>query len=80
MIEDNPGPPQEAGVRPAESDHDPVPRAPLPGAKPTDGVDQAALIYRSDELLQGRRQVLIEHGSDMYRLRLTASGKLYLTK
>ncbi|GAA5507910.1 hemin uptake protein HemP [Novipirellula caenicola] len=37
-------------------------------------------IIPSSELLQGRREVWIEHGSEMYRLRLTTSGKLYLTK
>lgn len=37
-------------------------------------------IVRSDELLKGRRELWIEHGDEMYRLRLTASGKLYLTK
>ena len=38
------------------------------------------IIYRSEELLQGTREVWIEHGADMYRLRVTKSGKLYLTK
>lgn len=38
------------------------------------------VVVRSDELLQGRRELWIEHGDDMYRLRLTSSGKLYLTK
>ncbi|WP_442508831.1 hemin uptake protein HemP [Novipirellula sp. SH528] len=37
-------------------------------------------IVPSSELLDGRREVWIEHGPEMYRLRLTASGKLYLTK
>jgi hemin uptake protein HemP len=37
-------------------------------------------IIDSAELLQGRREVWIEHGGEMYRLRLTSSGKLYLTK
>ena len=37
-------------------------------------------IYSSAELLQGRREAWIEHGEQMYRLRLTAAGKLYLTK
>ncbi|MEQ8788036.1 MAG: hemin uptake protein HemP [Pirellulaceae bacterium] len=37
-------------------------------------------ILRSEELLQGGRELWIEHGDDMYRLRLTSSGKLYLTK
>jgi hemin uptake protein HemP len=38
------------------------------------------LVYRSDELLQGRREVLIEHAGQVYRLRLTSAHKLYLTK
>ncbi len=38
------------------------------------------LIIRSEDLLQGRSEVWIEHREDMYRLRLTSSGKLYLTK
>jgi hemin uptake protein HemP len=38
------------------------------------------LILRSEDLLQGRRELWIEHGDEMYRLRLTRSGKLYLTK
>jgi len=37
-------------------------------------------IVSSEELLQGRRELWIEHGDEMYRLRLTKSGKLYLTK
>jgi hemin uptake protein HemP len=42
--------------------------------------DEARRIIRSEELLQGRREVWIAHGDDMYRLRITSSGKLYLTK
>jgi hemin uptake protein HemP len=38
------------------------------------------LIIRSEDLLQGRREIWIAHGDDMYRLRLTSSGRLYLTK
>jgi hemin uptake protein HemP len=37
-------------------------------------------VFTSDELLQGRREAWIEHRGEMYRLRLTGSGKLYLTK
>ena len=37
-------------------------------------------IVRSEELLKGRRELWIEHGDEMYRLRLTRAGKLYLTK
>ena len=38
------------------------------------------LIIASDELLQGRRELWIEHRGEMYRLRLTSAGKLYMTK
>jgi hemin uptake protein HemP len=34
----------------------------------------------SATLLQGRRELVIRHGTTMYRLRLTASNKLILTK
>jgi hemin uptake protein HemP len=37
-------------------------------------------VFSSVELLQGGREAWIEHGEQMYRLRLTAAGKLYLTK
>jgi hemin uptake protein HemP len=34
----------------------------------------------SAALLQGRRELTIRHGVELYRLRLTASNKLILTK
>ena len=34
----------------------------------------------SDRLLQGRREVLIKHGNEYYRLRHTRNDKLILTK
>jgi hemin uptake protein HemP len=34
----------------------------------------------SQDLLGGERVIVIRHGGDEYRLRLTASGKLILTK
>jgi hemin uptake protein HemP len=37
-------------------------------------------IVRSEDLLRGKREVWIAHGAEMYRLRVTSSGKLYLTK
>ena len=45
-----------------------------------DAMRDRPLIVRSEELFQGRREVWIEHGDDMYRLRLTKAGKLFLTK
>ena len=34
----------------------------------------------SRELFAGARQIIIEHGTDIYTLRLTAQNKLILTK
>jgi hemin uptake protein HemP len=52
-----------------------------------DGVDSAlpprkAVIptLRSEELLRGRREVLIQHDHEVYRLSVTRNGKLILTK
>ena len=41
---------------------------------------QALPRLRSSELLSGSREAIIEHGQDLYRLRLTSNGKLILTK
>lgn len=38
------------------------------------------LVIPSEQVLQGRREVWIQHGDEMYRLRVTSSGKLYLSK
>jgi hemin uptake protein HemP len=34
----------------------------------------------SDRLLNGRREIIIQHGREQYRLRITGAGKLLLTK
>jgi hemin uptake protein HemP len=34
----------------------------------------------SESLFQGQREVLIRHGDDLYRLRITRNGKLILQK
>jgi hemin uptake protein HemP len=34
----------------------------------------------SDQLMKGRREIIIQHGPEEYRLRITATGKLILTK
>jgi hemin uptake protein HemP len=45
------------------------------------GITPAALrTVRSEDLLQGAREVLIHHGQETYRLRLTKAGKLILNK
>ena len=48
--------------------------------KSTSGAASAPMIYQSEELFQDRREVWIQHEGEMYRLRVTARGKLYLTK
>lgn len=37
-------------------------------------------ILESESLLEGRREVWIRHGNEMYRLRATAAGRLHLSK
>ncbi len=46
---------------------------------PTPRTDSPAQ-WSSDELLAGRAEISILHGDSVYRLRLTALGKLILTK
>lgn len=53
------------------------PENPPPGAPPTNASPR---VLSSEALLQGAREVWIEHRGEMYRLRVTSSGKLCLTK
>ena len=34
----------------------------------------------SEQLMKGQREIIIQHGREEYRLRVTAAGKLILTK
>ncbi|MBI3198682.1 MAG: hemin uptake protein HemP [Rhodospirillales bacterium] len=45
-----------------------------------DRPDQGAPVVDSITLMSGRRELIIRHGADSYRLRVTASNKLILTK
>jgi hemin uptake protein HemP len=40
----------------------------------------APLRVAADTLLRGRRELIILHNADEYRLRITSNGKLILTK
>jgi hemin uptake protein HemP len=51
----------------------PAPQFPAPSAP-----DRRVLA--SDELFRGRREILIRHEREEYRLRITRAGKLILTK
>jgi len=47
-------------------------------------IEQASLskhsLLKSEVLLAGKKELLIDHGNDIYKLRLTNLGKLILTK
>ncbi|HEX4193258.1 MAG TPA: hemin uptake protein HemP [Stellaceae bacterium] len=47
---------------------------------PTDENTAEPRIVSSESLLAGQRELLIQHGAERYRLRLTASNKLILVK
>ncbi len=52
---------------------DPERLSPPPGAEVLREVD-------SHDLMQGRREIIIRHGAEAYRLSITRSGKLILRK
>lgn len=54
----------------------PVPRAPQPAAREETSLPR----WDSQTLLGAQREAVIEHRGEHYRLRLTAAGKLILTK
>ena len=55
------------------------PRAPRPDDVVGETTDIAPSVD-SVTLMKGRRELIIRHGADTYRLRITASNKLILTK
>lgn len=57
-------------------------RAPLsqPGSRGPDADKPEFPTVTSEELLRGSRQLIIEHGEERYRLLVTRSNKLILTK
>lgn len=50
--------------------------APIPGGQRTCPPES----LHADLLFRGRQEILIAHGDETYRLRLTRNGKLILTK
>jgi len=58
-------------MNPPRQTQPPVPGAPVPQRPP---------LLDSSQLLQGGRQVEIQHNGELYRLQATRSGKLILTK
>lgn len=56
------------------------PLPPLAAAAPAVATASVPQRWSSSELLGQRREALIDHRGEQYRLRLTAAGKLILTK
>ena len=49
--------------------------------RPASGVrDLGLAVVESVALMSGQRELIIRHGTETYRLRVTASNKLILTK
>lgn len=53
---------------------------PTPMSSPARRIDMISDRIDSRDLFIGTREVIIAHGSESYRLRLTAQNKLILTK
>jgi hemin uptake protein HemP len=48
--------------------------------RPAESVARSVPRVPSTRLFNGRREIIIEHGAEEYRLRVTSGGKLLLTK
>lgn len=63
-----------------------LPRARRPDDVGGETIDVAPALTAADgpvdsvTLMKGRRELIIRHGAETYRLRITASNKLILTK
>lgn len=50
-----------------------------PNTKPTP-INEAPLTFNSEDLFQGRKEILVRHGEEVYKMRITRNGKLILNK
>ena len=57
----------------------PAPPSPVPSPDPTAPVGSPMRRIRSEQLLGGGNELVIEHQGREYRLRVTQNGKLILT-
>jgi hemin uptake protein HemP len=64
------------------SDMNPAPSVPAAPRQEANGkaAAGAAADWSSEAIFRGQREVLIVHGAERYRLRITGSNKLILTK
>lgn len=72
MIKNDPQLPKRSRMNAQEKPPEPNPDR--------DSQSDSRKLIRSDELLAGSEEVLIEHEGQTYRLRVTRSGKLILHK
>jgi hemin uptake protein HemP len=54
--------------------------APVPDRDDSQPEGRRSVPISSEELLGGQREIIIQHGSEQYRLRLTTNNKLILVK
>ena len=54
--------------------------ASVPGSAPRISEASGRHTVRSSDLFQGGKELVIRHGAEEYRLRITRTGKLILTK
>ena len=54
--------------------------SPAPLAAPEPPEERTKELWHSEELFGTRREILIKHGDEIYRLRCTRQGKLVLNK
>jgi hemin uptake protein HemP len=47
---------------------------------PTNKPASYKVVQTSENLFQGKKELLIEHRNELYQLRITRNGKLILTK
>lgn len=59
---------------------EPANQTPASAASPPETAQGNRAHWNSEELLHGLKEVLIQHGNELYRLRLTRQGKLILYK
>lgn len=72
-------------MKPAETPPVELPAAVEPSAaaaaqEPSDAGPLGKKTWTSDQLLRDAKEATIVHGNQVYRLRLTSTGKLILTK
>ena len=51
-----------------------------PAREATGDAPEPAAVVRSEQLFGARREIVIRHGHEAYRLRITRANKLILTK